>query len=232
MVPAPPEHTDPPPSPRTTLRRAAHRAVYDPSEILAVIREAPYCHVGVSTLDGPLVLPMSHGCDGEHLFLHGAHANSVLGAALEGDLCATFTLVDGLVFGRTAFHNSVNYRSAVVRGRGERLEGDLKVAALRHISDHVVATWDEGRPPTDAEIRATLVVAVPLAEASAKVRTGDPSDETEDLEGPWWAGTVPVWLTFGQPLPAANVRSGTPVPPAMLALADRADRPGGGGRTG
>lgn len=221
------EHADRrPASTRTTVRRGAHRAIYDREVILGIIDESSVCHVGVSTPEGPLVLPMSHGRDDEHLYLHGAPASSVLNAAIDHGVCVTFTLLDGYVLARSAYHNSVNYRSVVVRGRAERLEGERKVHALRRIADHVVATWDAGRAPTDAEVRRTLVVAVPLAEASAKARTGDPSDEDADLDGPWWAGTVPVRLRAGPPVPAANLAEGIGVPEAVRGLHEGMEGPG------
>jgi nitroimidazol reductase NimA-like FMN-containing flavoprotein (pyridoxamine 5'-phosphate oxidase superfamily) len=200
--------------------------VYDREAILRIVDEATVCHVGVSTPEGPLVLPMSHGRDDDHLYLHGALASGVLGAALEHGVCVAFTLLDGYVFARSAYHNSVNYRSVVVRGPAERLEGTRKVRGLRRIADHVAATWDAGRPPTEQEIRRTLVVAVPLAEASAKVRAGDPGDEEADLDGPWWSGTVPVHLAHGAPVPAAGLPGGIEVPAAIAALSDRGAAPG------
>jgi nitroimidazol reductase NimA-like FMN-containing flavoprotein (pyridoxamine 5'-phosphate oxidase superfamily) len=215
---AEPSHDRGPASARTTVRRGAHRAIYDRDAILRIIDEATVCHVGVSTPEGPLVLPMSHGRDDDHLFLHGALASGVLLAAIEQGVCVTFTLLDGYVFARSAYHNSVNYRSVVVRGPAERLEGERKVHGLRRIADHLAATWDVGRPPTDSEVRRTLVVAVPLAEASAKVRAGDPGDEEEDLDGPWWAGTVPVRLVRSSAVPAADLADGIDVPEAIVDL--------------
>ena len=207
-----------PASARTTVRRGAHRAVYERAAITEIIDASPLCHVGVSTPDGPMVLPMAPGRDDEWLYLHGAAANGVLNAAVGTEVCVTFTLLDGLVLARTAFHNSVNYRSVVVRGVARSVDGPDKVRALRLISDHVVPTWDAGRGPTGAEVRRTLVVAVPLAEASAKVRSGDPVDEPEDLGGPWWAGTVPLGQRWGAPVPAADLPAGIPVPDAVRGL--------------
>jgi nitroimidazol reductase NimA-like FMN-containing flavoprotein (pyridoxamine 5'-phosphate oxidase superfamily) len=215
-----------PASARTTVRRGAHRAIYDREVILGIIDESSVCHVGVSTPEGPLVLPMSHGRDDEHLYLHGAPASSVLNAAIDHGVCVTFTLLDGYVLARSAYHNSVNYRSVVVRGRAERLEGERKVHGLRRIADHVVATWDAGRAPTDQEIRRTLVVAVPLAEASAKARAGDPSDEDADLAGPWWAGTVPLRLCAAPAVPAADLAEGIELPATVRQLQEHLAGPG------
>lgn len=207
-----------PASPRTTVRRGTHLAVYDRPGIVAIIDAAPLCHVGVCTPAGPVVLPIAPGRDEEFLYLHGAAANGVLNAAVDAEVCVTFTLLDGLVFGRTAFHNSVNYRSAVVRGMARRLDGEEKWHALRCIVDHVVPNWDASRAPTESEAQRTIAVAVPLVEMSAKVRTGDPVDEPEDLDGPWWAGTVALEQRWGEPVPAANLAAGIAVPPGPANL--------------
>ncbi len=200
-------------SDRTTVRRGALRARYDRDTIIGVLDSALVAHIGVDTSHGPLVLPMAYGHDGETIYLHGATANSLLGAGDDAELCATVTLIDSLVLARSAFHNSMNYRCVVIRGRGRRVDDPAeRERALRLISDHVVATWDGGRPPSASEMRRTLVLALPLDEASAKVRTGDPVDEPEDIGGPHWAGTVAVETVFGRPAAAADLPDGIPVP--------------------
>ncbi|MEZ5166010.1 MAG: pyridoxamine 5'-phosphate oxidase family protein [Acidimicrobiales bacterium] len=167
----------------------AARARYDPHDVRAILDEGIVAHVGVLTPDGPLVLPMAYGRDDDWLYLHGALANHLLGSGEGDEICATVTLVDGLVMARTPFHNSMNYRSVVVRGRAEQLvEPEAKLRALKIITDHVVENWDQGREVAAIDERKTLVLRVPLAEASAKVRAGDPIDEPDDMNGPWWAG--------------------------------------------
>ena len=211
-----------PSSPRTTLRRGANRAVYDRHGILAILDAGLIAHVGVTTPDGPLVLPMAYGRDDNTLYLHGAVGNHLLGSGDGADVCVTVTLVDGLVVARGAFHNSMNYRSVVVRGRATRVADSGEwLRALRLITDHVVEQWDTSRVPNDSELARTLVLAIPLAEASAKVRSGDPVDEPVDLDGPWWSGTVPVATTFGEPVPATDLGPGRDVPAAVAALAGR-----------
>jgi uncharacterized protein len=210
-----------PPSPvsdRVRLRRQAGRGSYAPDDVTAVLDAGLVAHVGVSTPDGPIVLPMAYGRTDEVVYLHGASANALLGSAAGTEVCVTVTLIDGLVIGRSAFHNSMNYRSAVVRGVAREVVGDEKVEALRIISDHVVPTWDSGRPTTDGEVRRTSVVAVPLAESSAKVRTGGPVDEPEDLDGPWWAGQIPVETRFGPAVPEAALDAAVTVPARIEAL--------------
>ena len=200
-------------SERTTVRRGTPRGRYDRGTIVGVLDSALVAHVGVDTPQGPLVLPMAYGHDGETMYLHGAAANSLLGAGADAEICATVTLIDSLVLARSAFHKSMNYRCVVIRGRGRRVDDPVEHEhALRLISDHVVATWDHGRAPSTSEMRRTFVLALPLDEASAKVRTGDPVDEPEDVGGPHWAGTVAVRTVFGRPVPAADMPEGTPVP--------------------
>lgn len=207
------------PSPRTKVRRGADRAVYDRAAVFAILDAGFVAHVGVQTPDGPLVLPMAYGRDEEAMYLHGAAANQLLGAGAGHDVCATVTLVDGLVMARTPFHNSMNYRSVVVRGRAAEIrEPDAKRRALKTITDHVVANWDLGRPVSDTDERKTLVLQLPLTEASAKVRQGDPIDEPDDVAGPWWAGVIPVETRFGPPYPAADYTGDRPVPEAYAAL--------------
>ena len=210
-----------PPSDRVRLRRIAERGRYDAATITSILDDGLVAHVGVTTPDGPVVLPMAYGHTDGTLYLHGAVGNALLGAAVDVELCATVTLVDGLVLARTPFHNSMNYRCVVVRGRGRRVEDPAEhERALRIITDHVVATWDHGRPPTPSDLRRTLVLALPLTEASAKVRRGDPVDEPQDLEGPHWAGTVAVTTTFGPPMPAADLAGGIGVPESVRAAFD------------
>jgi nitroimidazol reductase NimA-like FMN-containing flavoprotein (pyridoxamine 5'-phosphate oxidase superfamily) len=201
------------------MRRGAARADYGMGTILSIIDAAPICHVAVTGAHGPLTLPMAHGRIDDTMYLHGALANSVLNAGLDGGICATFTVLDGLVVARSPFHNSMNYRCAVVMGTPQRIEGEEKVAAVRAVSEHVAPAWSHGRPTTDGELRRTLVVGMQVEEASAKVRSGDPVDEPEDLQGPWWAGTIPLTTTWGAPVDAADLGPDIAVPPAILSFA-------------
>lgn len=208
-----------PPSERTTVRRGAHRADYRPDTVREILRAGTVAHVGVSGDDGPIVLPMAYGVVGDHLYLHGASANALLRGAHDVEICVTVTLLDGLVIARSPFHDSMNYRCVVMRGRARTVtDAGERMRALRAITDHVVEHFDQGRPPNDAELRRTRVLAVGLAEASAKVRRGDPVDDAEDLDGPHWAGTVAVATTFGAPLPAADLTAGIAVPTTVAAL--------------
>ena len=207
------------PSARTRVRRGAPRARYRRDDILGILDAGMIAHVGVTTPEGPLVLPMAYGHDGERLYLHGAAANHLLGTGDGHEVCVTVTHLDGLVMARTPFHNSMNYRSVVVRGRATRIDDEPgKRRALKLVTDHVVAHWDLVRPPSRTDLRKTLVLELPLAEASAKVRTGDPVDEPDDIAGPWWAGVVPIATRFGRPVASADLITEAETPPAMAAL--------------
>ncbi|HEV2069092.1 MAG TPA: pyridoxamine 5'-phosphate oxidase family protein, partial [Acidimicrobiales bacterium] len=201
----------------------AVRAEYDHESLFEILDAGMVAHVGVPTPEGPIVLPMAYGRSSEHLYLHGAAANAMLRRAIGTDVCATVTILDGLVVARSPFHNSMNYRSVVVRGVATEVEGsDAQRAALRLISNHVVQTWETGRPPTDVEIRRTLVLRVPLVEMSGKVRTGGPSgDEPGDIEGPHWAGHVQVECDWGAPVRAHDLSPGIEPPSAVTELQGR-----------
>ena len=190
-----------PPSDRTRVRRLADRGRYDAATVHAILDEAYLAHVGVVVDGEPRVLPMAFGRDGDVLYLHGAVGNALLRGADAAEVCVTVTHLDGLVLARSAFHHSMNYRSVVVLGRAEKVtDPDEKRRALDAIVDHVQpGRAADSRPTDDAELRSTLVVRLPLAEASAKVRTGPPIDEERDLDLPHWAGVVPVRLVAGEP---------------------------------
>jgi len=217
------QHTDDtagPASERVTLRRGTIRAEYDRAAMLAVLDAGLVAHVGVVTEDGPIVVPMAYGRSDDTLYVHGSVANAALRAAAGADVCVTVTVLDGLVIGRSVFHNSMNYRSVVVRGATRRVtEPAEHLDALRLVSDHIVSTWATGRTPTDMEIRQTMVLAVALDEMSAKIRGGDPVDEPEDLGGPHWGGHVPIRAVYGAPVPAVDLLAGIAVPEPVAALA-------------
>lgn len=209
-----------PTSPRTTVRRGAKRARYDRTDIRGILADGIVAHVAVNTADGPLVLPMVYGISGETMYLHGALANSLLKAGGDAEVCATVTIVDGMVFAKTAFNHSMNYRSVVVRGRARVVTDAAEhLEALRIITEHVVETWDSTRPVSPGELRATRVVALPLTEASAKVREGGAVNEAEDADQPYWSGHVPLTLVFGAPV--SNDDSSAPVPDQIADLEGR-----------
>jgi nitroimidazol reductase NimA-like FMN-containing flavoprotein (pyridoxamine 5'-phosphate oxidase superfamily) len=190
------------PTPRTRVRRYAKRASYDQNTIYSIIDRALVCHVGFIVDNVPHVIPTLHVRIGDHLYLHGAGANHMLRTATAaGEICVTITHIDGIVLARSAFYHSINYRSAVVIGRARIVEPERKLEVLRALVEHVVpGRWSGVRKPSAEELAATLVVELPLTEASAKIRTGGPSDEADDYSLPHWAGVIPLRLESGLPI--------------------------------
>lgn len=208
------------PSPRTTVRRGKNRAVYADDHVRAVLAAGVVAHVGVTTDEGPIVLPMAYGVTNNAILIHGAVANAMLNAGRNLDVCVTITIVDGLVIARTPFHNSMNYRSVVIRGLATAIDdATQKMDALQIINDHVAPIWDTARAPSQSDFKKTLVLSVPLDEASAKVRGEGPIDEDIDMKGPHWAGVVPLTSTWGDVIPANDLYGTPSVPPAIAALA-------------
>jgi nitroimidazol reductase NimA-like FMN-containing flavoprotein (pyridoxamine 5'-phosphate oxidase superfamily) len=210
------------PTERTTIRRLPQRGRYERAAVNEILDEGFVCHVGF-VLDGqPFVIPTAYGRVGETLYLHGARASRMLKALHAGaQVCVTVTLVDGLVLARSAFHHSLNYRSVVVFGQARAVEDEAeKRAALRAFTEHVApGRWAETRQPTRQEINATLVLALPLAEASAKVRTGPPVDDEEDYALPVWAGELPLRVEACAPVPDPRLAPGIEPPPHVRAYA-------------
>ena len=189
---------------RSTIKRHPERGSHETEAVHAVLDAAPMGHLGFVVDGQPFVIPMLYGRIDEAIYLHGSVASRLLRTMADGvEVCLTATLVDGLVLARSAFHHSMNYRSAVVFGRAIPVDGDEKVAALKAISEHLrPGRWDEVRPPSAVELRQTAVLRLEVEEMSAKARTGGPIDEPEDLDLPVWAGVVPCALAWGTPEPA------------------------------
>jgi nitroimidazol reductase NimA-like FMN-containing flavoprotein (pyridoxamine 5'-phosphate oxidase superfamily) len=208
-----------PRSARSRVRRVPKRAAYDGPTIHAILDASLIGHVGFVAADRPIVIPMLYGRDGDSLYLHGSVASRLLRDLAGGvDVCLTVTLVDGLVLARSAFHHSMNYRSVVAFGRAQKVEGDEREHGLRVISEHLApGRWDEVRGPNDQELKVTSVLRLDIEEASAKVRTGDPVDDEEDLTLPVWAGVVPCSLTWGTPIDSADLLPGRDVSRSVLA---------------
>lgn len=187
---------------RSQIKRLPQRAVYDRAAIDAILDEGLICHVGFVADGQPFVIPTIHVRIGDRVYLHGSPASRMLQAlARGGEACLTVTLVDGLVLARSAFHHSMNYRSVVLFGRGSAIEGEQKIAVLHALSEHLIrGRWPDVRGPSVDELRRTLVVAIPIEEASAKVRTGPPADDEEDYELSVWAGVLPLRLAASAPL--------------------------------
>jgi nitroimidazol reductase NimA-like FMN-containing flavoprotein (pyridoxamine 5'-phosphate oxidase superfamily) len=188
---------------RTKLRRLPKRGAHDRPTIDAILDEALISHVGFVHDGRPAVIPTLHARIGDDVLIHGSAASRMLRGLAGGiDACLTATLIDGLVLARSAFHHSVNYRSVVLYGRARLIsEPAEKEQALEAFTDRLVkGRWAEVRPPTRKELRATTVLRLPIAEGSAKVRTGPPIDDDEDYALDVWAGVVPLVLTRGDPV--------------------------------
>jgi uncharacterized protein len=193
------------PTSRTEIRRHGDRALTDRSELYATLAEARVCHLGVVRDGHPLVIPTVFAADadgpdqGGTLYLHGSVAARSLMEAPGRDLCVTCTIVDGLVLARSGFSHSMNYRSAIVIGRGRKVEDPQeKLHALSLVVDHIVPGRSATlRSPSRKELAATAVVAMPLFEASVKRRTGGPSDDADDIAAGVWAGVLPLRLIAG-----------------------------------
>ena len=205
-----------PPTERTQVVRRSQRGVYDKPQGHAILDEGFVCHVGFVMNGRPFVIPTAYARSGEQIYIHGSPASRLM-KGKEVDVCLTVTLLDGLVLARSSFHTSINYRSVVVLGKA-RLVTDLeeKRQALRCFTNHVISgRWEQTKQPIDSELKATSVLALPLAEVSAKIRTGPPIDDEEDYALPVWGGVVPVLQSFGEPLPDDRVLEGI-TPPAVI----------------
>lgn len=216
----PPADSNNAPSPasdRVRVRRIADRGDYDPAVIREILAAAPFAHMGAQSAHGPIVLPMAIGLGAEDLYLHGAAANAILKDGEGAEICVTVTHFDGLVLARSVMHHSMNYRCVVVRGKARVVDDpDEKWEALRLVTDHIVpGRWDDARQPNRIELLSTQVLAVPLSEASAKIRAAGVIDEDEDLGLDVWAGVVPAATVWGAPEPD-KLMTQPPPPPAYL----------------
>jgi nitroimidazol reductase NimA-like FMN-containing flavoprotein (pyridoxamine 5'-phosphate oxidase superfamily) len=204
-----------PVSDRSRLRRKRERGSHDRRVIDAVLDEGLVCHVGFQADGTTFVVPCAYARSGDVVYLHGAVANHMLGALSGGSpACITVTLVDGLVLARSAKHHSVNFRSVMLFGSARLVTDDHeKRAALAAVVEHIVPGRSaDARPPSDEELRATKVLAFPIEEGSAKVRTGGPIEDPADLELAVWAGEVPLRLVAGEPIADDGIPSSLPEP--------------------
>ena len=205
--------SDGPYSDRVRVRREPERGVYDAQTVHAILDAGTVCHLGYVVDGQPYVVPTLYGRAGDRLVVHGSTASRALRTGSSLSVCVTVTLLDGLVLARSLFNHSANYRSVVVLGQATVVAEEDKVAALRVLTEHVVpGRWDEARAPHDKELRATALLWLDLAESSAKVRTGPPEDETEDLALDVWAGVLPLEVSAGFPVPDPALRPGIEVP--------------------
>jgi nitroimidazol reductase NimA-like FMN-containing flavoprotein (pyridoxamine 5'-phosphate oxidase superfamily) len=202
------------PSPRTRVRRLHDKATYDRAVIDAILDAMPVAHVG-HIVDGfPVVTPTLQWREGDRIYWHGSSASRMQKRAVGEQACLTVTLLDGMVLARSGLEHSVNYRSVMVLGRAEVVEGETaKSAHLRTMMEQLFpGRWESLRSITARDLKATRILSLPLTEASAKVSTGHATETPEDAAWPVWAGVLPIRLTVGAPEPAPDLAPGLPVP--------------------
>jgi len=203
------------PTARTRLVREADRAVYDRAAAYRILDEGFICHVGFVVDGQPFVIPTGYGRVEDDLYIHGSAASRMLRNLDQGlAVCLTVTLLDGLVLARSIFNHSMNYRSVVVLGTAVAVQDAVeKLNALRQLSEHILpGRWAESRQPNEKEIKATLVLRLPIAEFSAKVRQGPAIDDEEDYAFPTWAGVVPLEMVAGTPVDDSRLMAGQVAP--------------------
>jgi nitroimidazol reductase NimA-like FMN-containing flavoprotein (pyridoxamine 5'-phosphate oxidase superfamily) len=205
-------------TPRTTVRRLKERGAYDRATLDRILDEGLVCHAAFAVDGRPVVLPMAYARQGDRLLLHGSVASRLMGTLAGGvEVCVAVTLLDGLVLARSVFHHSMNYRSAVVFGVAAPIRDPAeKLAALAALTEHLVPGRSaDARGPSKKELAATEVLALPIVEGSAKIRTGPPGDAAADLALPIWAGVIPYAPAAGAPVSAPNLEPGID-PPAYV----------------
>jgi uncharacterized protein len=219
-----PESCAMPVTERTRHRRLREQGSTDRRDLQGILRAGVICHLGVIVDGYPMVLPTVYGVAGDTMYLHGSVASRSLVAAPGTTICVAVTHVDGLVLARSVFEHAVNYRSAMIYGTPRLVTGrEEKLAGLRALAEHVVpGQWDYARQPNKKELAKTTLLALPLAEASVKIRTGPPDDgDTPDAALPVWAGVVPLAAAWQAPDPDPVLPADVPLPPHIAALAHR-----------
>ena len=203
---------------RNKIKRIPKRGHYDKPTIYQILDDGFLCHIGFVVEGQPFVIPTSYGRDGDQVYLHGSAKSRMLSELQNGiPLCLSVTHFDGLVLARSAFHHSMNYRSAILYGAARMAEGEEKEKGLYVISENILkGRWEEARRPNAKELKATTVLVMKIESASAKIRTGPPADEKEDYQLDIWAGVVPFQQTPGSPLPDPDLKSGIPLPKSVF----------------
>ncbi|MBU6343548.1 MAG: pyridoxamine 5'-phosphate oxidase family protein [Bacteroidetes bacterium] len=207
-------------SPRNTVKRIPKRGFYDQETVFSILDDGFLCHLGFVIGDQPYVIPTSYGRMGTRLYVHGASTSRMLLATAEGiPVCLTVTHLDALVLARSAFHHSMNYRSAVIFGVARLVDDETeKMEALYCISEHILkGRWDEVRGPNTIEMKATSVLRIDIEEASAKIRTGPPGDDAEDYQLPVWAGILPLKKGYDPAIPDPRLEEGIEKSPSISA---------------
>lgn len=203
------------PTARTRVVREAERGVYDRGTVYCILDEGFIGHVGFVVDGQPFVIPTAYGRSGDTLYVHGSAASRMLRNLDQGvPVCLTVTLLDGLVLARSIFNHSMNYRSVVILGTATAVQNPAeKLKALQLLSEHILpGRWADARYPNERELKATLVLRVPIDEFSAKVRQGPPVDDEEDYGFRTWAGVIPLTMLPGSPIPDPRCDPGIPIP--------------------
>lgn len=207
-------------SPKSKVKRAPKRGSYDPNEIYRILDKHYLCHIGFLHNGAPIVIPTMFGRKNNTLFIHGASVSRLVNTLELGiDVSISVAEVNGLVLARSAFHHSLNYESVVLFGTGKLVDEHKKEMALKVISDHLIKQrWEEVRPPSQKELKATKVIQITIDEASAKVRTGGPIDDKKDYELDIWAGVIPIVTNYAQPEVDTNGVQHLSTPQSVLKL--------------
>lgn len=199
------------PTGRTRIKRLHQRASYDRETVYAILDAGLVCHVGYTIDDHPYVTTTSYWREDDRVFWHGSSASRML-RRVKGDVpvCVNVSLIDGLVLARSGFHHSINYRTVMMFGKAATLtDADAKLSALKTFTDRICpGRWDDIRPVTEQELKATTVLAMDIDEVAAKVRSGPPGDDKEDYDLDVWAGEVPLRLVAGTPVPDPRMKPG------------------------
>lgn len=199
---------------RTTLHRVPHKEVKDRQVLHQILDAALVGHVGFVQDGQPFVIPVAIARDGDDLLLHGSRASRLFKTLASGAPCAvSVTHIDALVLARSAFESSMNYRSALILGVAQELEGEEKIRAFDALTDHLLPERRSSlRPLNDDEIRQTMMLRLPMDEASVKISSKFPADDEEDLSWPVWAGNIPIEHRYGTPIPDPRMTEPHPLP--------------------
>ena len=200
---------------RMTAKRHPERSSHDFATIARILDAGIYCHIGFVADGQPFVVPTGYGREGRALYIHGSAASRMIKTLAQGTpMCLTVTLMDGLVMARSAFNNSINYRSVMIVGVAEQVPDDEKLHAMQVITDHIMpGRWDEVRKPAARELKLTTMLKLHIGEASAKIRSGPPVDEENDYALPIWAGVLPFALAPQAPIADERLAAGVEAPP-------------------
>jgi len=213
------------PSQRATIHQAAARAHYDQDILYPLIDAAIIGTVAIVQDGQPIAIPMAIARLEDHIYLHGSRTSRLMQHLAAGhELCISLTHLDGLVVARSGMHCSANYRSAVVHGRGQVVEDEVEKAQRLHDIVEALIPGSRGdfREHLPKELKATTLIAVSLAEAACKIRTGEPNDDKDDLDLPYWAGVIPIERQYGEPIPAADLSTAVATPAYALHYPQRA----------